>query len=1292
MSLLLQTIHRGERRQTFLIQKLLHYQLLLNFWMTDILQDFRIISVNVNGLNDVRKRRLVFNSLKKYKRSIFLLQETHCRPGNGRLWKSQWGHTMFLSELSGSVGGVATLFSKDLDPIVSEVTPSKFNRFLVTSFSLKGEDYTIANLYMPTSDKENHQIEVLKELSSVLGDLDTSHIFVGGDCNVALDDDLDRRGYSHSHIPNRRYRSKLHEFLERLDLVDIWRTQRPSERDHSWSRADRFARLDYIFTPNSFPGQMRANSHKTYAFTDHRMVSVTVRPSDSPQGRGFWKFRILLLNREDYCLGLIEAIEAGEDTSLDLPPDTRWEYLKLTIRDFSTKFSKKVREEQDKLESELTAQMLELEKERVEDTDKGEEFQVLKRELYHLQMVKTQESMARSRVKWMGEGERPTKFFLNLEKKQYNSKVISSVFDEQGSLVNEPSDILKFQKRFFEAQYAINPEINLTAQGQEANQFLRDSEYVLSETDRGVLNGPLTVEELERALKSLHNGKSPGCDGLPPELYKRFWGLLGKHMLASFEYSWEQGRLTPDQRRGVITLIPKKGKDKRHLNNWRPISMLNTDYKILAKTLALRLSRILPSLIHPNQTGFVPQRFIGDTVRNIQSIIDYTLGTGRSALMVSLDFKAAFDSIDHSFMLKALESFQLGENFMSWIATLYAESETCILNSGQSSGWFPRQRGVHQGCPISPFLFVLAAEKLADAIRSNNDISGVNIVDTETKILQFADDSTLVVENEKSLLEALKVIQDFKQVSGLELNLHKTQGVNIGEVCLGSEAAHTIKWANTIKILGINFLVSDGKEKDWELNFEPALKKMRQVCAKWQMRHLSLKGKVVILNTLILPIIYYPMTMLPVKQAVLGETESIISNFLWNGKRAKISRTSLERPTSMGGLGLHSITSRVKTAKITWLKRIIEPPTEPWHFFINFKMDMSGRDLALTRCKSRKLARASPFAADIFTFWYQLQRNEPSSEESVRNESLWGNTFLRGRVKKKHVEFAQKIDIKKVNDILHMGKIMSEDQFRDKYGGYPRPGFLAQIEKIIPETWLATLSHTETVIPHNYLYLKNEKSEWVELHSLNAKKIYKIFENKKPPGYTCSLRWLRAYNEDPIFDSDTRWMDWFLMPYRITHEIQLQSFMFRVFYRVIPCRVYLAQIKVQESEGCPRCADRDDMLHFFFECQVVHSFWDSLATWLGGKQGVKPFPEDLAEEELLLGVVDREGDYSLFNYILLLAKFYIYKTTIFGLGDPELFQFLIELKSRLSTERKCCYAKGSFHERFRKWDSFFNDL
>lgn len=348
-------------------------------------ESFHLVSLNVNGLNDVRKRRLAFNHLKKFKKTVFLLQETHCKPGNGRLWKSQWGSLLFLTEESSNTGGVAILFSKDLDPNITAITPSESNRFLMAEFSISGEHYKIVSIYMPTSNRENLQREVLLELNDLLNPDGEGHIILGGDFNVSLNPKLDQKGYVNEDIPNKLFRTELNQLMERLDLGDIWRIQHPNANTHTWSRSSHFSRLDYIFAPNSFPGVLRASDPKTIPFSDHRMILLRIRPCPIPKGKGFWRFKTSLLNNEQFCEQLVLAVEKGVKETENLSPQTRWEYIKFSIKECSIKFDKKRREEQNKLEAELETQLITLEKNLYESNLIQEEYQLVKRELYQIQ-------------------------------------------------------------------------------------------------------------------------------------------------------------------------------------------------------------------------------------------------------------------------------------------------------------------------------------------------------------------------------------------------------------------------------------------------------------------------------------------------------------------------------------------------------------------------------------------------------------------------------------------------------------------------------------------------------------------------------------------------------------------------------------------------------------------------------------------------------------------------------------------------------------------------------------------
>lgn len=311
---------------------------------------------------------------------------------------------------------------------------------------------------------------------------------------------------------------------------------------------------------------------------------------------------------------------------------------------------------------------------------------------------------------------------------------------------------------------------------EEETDFFSGSERSTTDIERNILHRNFSVDEFENSLKKMQKGKAPGCEGIPPEFYLRFWHILGKYLSEGLMDPLDKGILSPNQRRQVITLIPKKGIDKRFLKNWRPISVLNADYKILSKALATRLAGILPRLTNSNQTGFVSTRYIADNVLNLQSMIDFLQLSWEEGLLVALDFKAAFDSIDHDYIFRTLRSYNLADNYTNWVETLYHSAEASVVSDGFSTGSSPVKRGVRQGCPLSPLIFVMAVKKMADAIRNCELIRGIDILDTNLKIFQFADDSTLILRDEASLDKSWEILSQFRSVSGMELNTAKTNG------------------------------------------------------------------------------------------------------------------------------------------------------------------------------------------------------------------------------------------------------------------------------------------------------------------------------------------------------------------------------------------------------------------------------------------------------------------------------------------------------------------------------------
>lgn len=224
-----------------------------------------------------------------------------------------------------------------------------------------------------------------------------------------------------------------------------------------------------------------------------------------------------------------------------------------------------------------------------------------------------------------------------------------------------------------------------------------------------------------------------------------------------------------------------------------------------------------------------------------------------------------------------------------------------------------------------------------------------------------------------------------------------------------------------------------------------------------------------------------------------------------------------------------------------------------------------------------------------------------------------------------------------------------------------------------------------------YMYVNDGKGSKINIHLMSSKEIYKVFVSRKKKQLTCKDKWIKVYPEAEIVKSDYHWEKWWKLPYQLTHEVQLQNFVYRIMHRIIPCKVYLKQIKVCQSDLCTACNEKEDILHFFYECSKVEEFWQNLFNWWEAFVPHFEIPE-LTEESFLLGFVDALEDISLFNYVLLYAKFYVYKRQIYHEGKMELFEFLSELKFRMRIERSCCFSDGSFDRRFSAWEDFYQCL
>ena len=335
--------------------------------------------------------------------------------------------------------------------------------------------------------------------------------------------------------------------------------------------------------------------------------------------------------------------------------------------------------------------------------------------------------------------------------------------------------------------------------------------------------------------------------------------------------------LTESMKSSVTRVLFKKG-DRKDLKNWRPISLLNVDYKIASKVLSSRLSKVLDTIIDPDQTCSIPDRTISSNLHTLRDILDYIDRTDETGILISLDQEKAFDRVNRTFLQNLLEKYGFGPDFKKWIRTLYKGANMRVIVNDFLTDRVELRRGVRQGDSLSPLLYVLCVETLACQIRNNSGIEGFLLPGAkglQYKVGQYADDTTSFVKNYRSLLFLFSSVKLYELGSGAKLNLSKTEAMWLGAWKSRDDQSLGLNWVKKMKILGVFF--GPNIEQD---NWLPKLKKLESHLNLWKRRSLSLVGRALLVNALGLSKLNYLATVLIVPDWVKHKVNSLIWPFL----------------------------------------------------------------------------------------------------------------------------------------------------------------------------------------------------------------------------------------------------------------------------------------------------------------------------------------------------------------------------------------------------------------------------
>ncbi len=444
-------------------------------------------------------------------------------------------------------------------------------------------------------------------------------------------------------------------------------------------------------------------------------------------------------------------------------------------------------------------------------------------------------------------------------RQQQTERTITIIESSTGNIV-DPVEINEAFRTYYEKLYSSECSLNVDIQMQFLDS-LNIPQILIEEKNK--LDEDLTLQEIGEAIDSMKSGKAVGPDGLPIEIYKTFKEKLLTPFMEMIVEAYHQDLLPASMRGALITLLPKPGKTNTKCENMRPISLLNSDTKILSKVMAKRLEGTLSSLIGEDQNGFIQRRQGFHNVRRVLNIL-YEKRGERDTALLSLDAEKAFDRVEWSYLFDLLVRFGFGERYCRWVRLLYNSSTAEVLTNNIVSKSFSVSRGCRQGSPLSPLLFAISIEPFAIAVKKHVELTGIKIGQIEHKIALFADDVIIFLKHlDTSIPALLDLIGTFGKISGYKINNSKSSILYLNETDRQqpTNCVATFNIVDHFTYLGIKIVPKLGDVV--QVNYDPLLENVSSSIERWMSLPISLIGRINILKMNILPKFLYLFQNIP---------------------------------------------------------------------------------------------------------------------------------------------------------------------------------------------------------------------------------------------------------------------------------------------------------------------------------------------------------------------------------------------------------------------------------------------
>ncbi|GKV29684.1 hypothetical protein SLEP1_g38589 [Rubroshorea leprosula] len=564
-------------------------------------------------------------------------------------------------------------------------------------------------------------------------------------------------------------------------------------------------------------------------------------------------------------------------------------------------------------------------------------------ELWKNLKIKERMSQQKSRKQWLKEGDANTKFFhRSIKGRRYRNEINSiRINGEQYTGVEViKREVAKYFQELFTEEKWRRPKLDGICFRQ------------ITQADNELLTANFSEQEIKEAVWNCDPSKSPGPDGFNFRFIMTMWEVVKDDIINFVREFHQHGKMVRGSNASFIVLIPKTG-NPQAIEEFRPISLIGVIYKIMAKLLANRLRKVLSKVIGEQQMAFIEGRQLVEGAVIANEILDEVKKKKKKGFLFKVDFEKAYDKVSWDFIDYMMMRMGFCATWREWIQECLNSSSVSILINGSPTNQFPVNKGIRQGDPLSPFLFVIVAEGLNGLMSSAVDkerYKGVGIGNGDAMVthLQFADDTIFFGDATEDNIRVIKcIVRTFELVSGLKINFGKSQLIGVGvDQNWSAKMAYQLcckEGKLPFKYLGIPIGGNHRRKAMWQ----PMVESVRKKLASWKGRYLSMGGRITLINSVLSSLPVFLMSVYVIPKGIIQSIDKLRKSFLWGGKgeERKINWISWDRVCKKkeeGGLGVRDLRKFNLALMGKWWGRLAENREGMWKKIIIEKYGKGG--------------------------------------------------------------------------------------------------------------------------------------------------------------------------------------------------------------------------------------------------------------------------------------------------------------------------------------------------------------